>query len=684
MRYLAMALMLMVTGIGYAIDPWGTPAVLSGSMGVMARVTIDSAPAVSGDVVAAFVTVNNVQELRAKQSVQVIGGISGCLMQVFTETNGETVVFKVWDESAQQVCDVEQTLSSVVNGNVGVYPGDMYQINASGVINTVAMPTFSPHAGTYIAAQNVTISCSTPEAIIRYTSDGSEPSEYSQVYSTPITISQNTILKAKAFRAGWIDSPAATAAYTIDSNAIIDPWSDPEVLTSSMSVMAQVAIQDTPATEGDILAAFVTVNNVEQLRGKAPIQIQQGIAGCLIQIFTESNDEVLSFKVWDISGQQISTVANTLNTMVGGAIGSYPNDLYHINSGVGLQTVMNPVFNPDSGLYLATQAVNITCGTPGAQIRYTTDGSTPSITSALFTTPILLPQNTTRIVIAKAFYLGYNPSDVVTATYTIAGTLPTPSFFPPGGTYFNPQSVTIQCGIPEAQIYYTTDGTEPSQASSLYLAPINIASSTTLKARAYIENWLASDIATANYVVYPTVSVPSFNPPSGAYEHYVDVSIICSTEGAEIRYTIDGSNPTETSLLYETPLHLTQSTTVKAIAYKVGMVASAMAVGEYHISSANPDDPTVSSVPGISSLYPNPSHGNITIKLVMADRNRDYQLTIYNIKGECVYKQSGISEAGLEVNWDGKSDSGNRLPSGVYLVRFSSGTIQQTRKLVLK
>ena len=45
------------------------------------------------------------------------------------------------------------------------------------IIGTCAAPTFSPAAGTYSSAQTVTISTTTSGATIRYTTDGSTPSE---------------------------------------------------------------------------------------------------------------------------------------------------------------------------------------------------------------------------------------------------------------------------------------------------------------------------------------------------------------------------------------------------------------------------------------------------------------------------------------------------------------------------
>lgn len=79
---------------------------------------------------------------------------------------------------------------------------------------TCATPTFSPAAGSYEGTQNVTIS-STTGATIYYTTDGSTPNTSSSVYSSAITVSANTTIKAYAVKSDYNDSEVATATYTI-------------------------------------------------------------------------------------------------------------------------------------------------------------------------------------------------------------------------------------------------------------------------------------------------------------------------------------------------------------------------------------------------------------------------------------------------------------------------------------
>ena len=79
-------------------------------------------------------------------------------------------------------------------------------------------------------------------------------------------------------------------------------------------------------------------------------------------------------------------------------------------------TVAIPVITPTPGNYIAAQSVSMTCGTAGASIYYTTDGSEPTEASTKYTVPFSVSSTTT--VKAKAFLTGYDPSVTATATYT--------------------------------------------------------------------------------------------------------------------------------------------------------------------------------------------------------------------------------------------------------------------------
>jgi len=85
---------------------------------------------------------------------------------------------------------------------------------------TVSLPAFSPPAGGFIGATNVTLSCMTVDAVIRYTTDGSTPTSESPVYSSAIEIpvGTNVTIKAIGVKDGYADSDIASATYYTGSS----------------------------------------------------------------------------------------------------------------------------------------------------------------------------------------------------------------------------------------------------------------------------------------------------------------------------------------------------------------------------------------------------------------------------------------------------------------------------------
>jgi len=246
--------------------------------------------------------------------------------------------------------------------------------------------------------------------------------------------------------------------------------------------------------------------------------------------------------------------------------------------------IKTPVVNPVGGTYTQAQNVTITCETPSAEIRYTLDGSEPSTSSALYTGAINITSSAT--LTAKAFKTGWTDSDSVSHVYDITGKVKTPVVNPVGGTYTQAQNVTITCGTPGAQIRYTLDETEPSTSSALYTGAINITSSATLTAKAFKTGWTDSDAVSHVYDITGKVTTPVVNPVGGTYTDAQNVTITCETPGAEIRYTLDGSEPSTSSTLYTGAINLSSSITLKVRAFKSGWVESDIVTQTYIFSVA--------------------------------------------------------------------------------------------------
>ena len=136
------------------------------------------------------------------------------------------------------------------------------------------------------------------------------------------------------------------------------------------------------------------------------------------------------------------------------------------------------------------------------------------------------------------------------------------------------------------------DGTEPTSSSSSYSGAITVSDTRSVKARAYRTGWTASDSATASYWISAgTVATPTVTPSSGTLTAAPLVAMACATSGATIRYTLDGTDPTERSSRFVYPILVTVSSTVKARAFKAGFAASAVASANYVLDAAGQTGP---------------------------------------------------------------------------------------------
>lgn len=171
------------------------------------------------------------------------------------------------------------------------------------------------------------------------------------------------------------------------------------------------------------------------------------------------------------------------------------------------------------------------------------------------------------------------------STCCIGPTIPAaPVIDPPSGFYLPPITVTITGPI-GSTIYYTTDGSTPTIASTVYSGPFILPPGNIVRAVDRIGTGPLSDIATAVYTLPVTVATPVISPASGTVPSGQLVTITDATAGAVIHFTIDGSAPTAASPTYSGPFALSATTTVKAFAVHPDFLDSAMASSTFTVSS---------------------------------------------------------------------------------------------------
>ena len=419
----------------------------------------------------------------------------------------------------------------------------------------VATPAFSPAPGTYNLPQNVSIS-STDGATIYYTTDGSDPTDESLVYGAPIAVNVNTTLKAFAQLTGYTDSDIATADYIIAPDQVLDPIVFPA---------------------GGTFTEPFTVTVFERTDGST--------------ILYQMDPETETWEIYDPAEPIIISTSTTLRVKATKA--------NMIDSGIVERTytitgfVASPVFMPGSTTSSAPIDVEITVATEDAEIYYTTDGSDPTEASILYSSAITVPLNSTMFIRARAFRDGWQPSSIVSATYTVTGTVAEVAFSPMGGTYPNAQLVVLSSPTLGASIRYTTDDSDPSETEGiLYTAPIPVNTSQTIKAIAYRENWETSGITTQTYVITGSIAMGVADMPSGTYNNGITVSFADPVPAlATIYYTLDGTEPTISSMPYTAPIDIdavdNQEVILKAKAFLDGWIESPTSTYSYLFRAAD-------------------------------------------------------------------------------------------------
>jgi len=178
-------------------------------------------------------------------------------------------------------------------------------------------------------------------------------------------------------------------------------------------------------------------------------------------------------------------------------------------------------------------------------------------------------------------------------TGTKPETVKAPTANPGAGTYTSAQNVTLSTETEDAIIYYTIDGSAPTTSSTRYTSSVAISQSLTLKAIAVKKGMKNSDILSAQYTInipLGTVVQPAANPGAGTYTSAQNITLSTTTAGASIYYTLDNNPPTTSSTPYTTgsAIAISETTTIKAIAVKEGMISSSILTAAYVINLPPP------------------------------------------------------------------------------------------------
>jgi N-acetylneuraminic acid mutarotase len=359
------------------------------------------------------------------------------------------------------------------DGNFWLFGGAGLDANGiSGVLNDLwkyqpypaaATPAFSLAQGTYTDLQTVTITDTTTNAIIYYTTDGTTPTASSTIYTAAIRVTATETLKAIAMASGYVSSLVNSAGYTIN----LPP------LVGNLDLAVDIRTSSTTVQQTDSL--FVTGWVADQTDGAPLGNVKVYIDGSLFGTPTlglARPDVVVYFNnsAWANSGFQLVASAATLS------IGTHSVTVVAIDS-VARSTTLGPltitvtggppIGNLDAAVDNATGSATLpqtdnllvrgwvadpVDGSPLANVKVYVDGS-------LFGTPTLgLARSDVSSYFSKPAYASSGFELVASAASLSIGTHSvTVVAIDSGGRTFGPHTITVTGGPPVGNLDAAVD-----------------------------------------------------------------------------------------------------------------------------------------------------------------------------------------------------------------------------------
>ncbi|MEH6943872.1 endonuclease [Bacillus sp. JJ722] len=363
-------------------------------------------------------------------------------------------------------------------------------------------------AGGVKAGTEITLSTDTPDATIYYTIDDSEPTTSSLKYSGPITIDKDLTIKAIAVADGLDQSNVSTFQYYI-----VEVQNIKEVRASQ--------IGSDVSTIGVVTAIFKNTVHIQDETGAIALHPASSLP-------VELGDQVeVTGKLGEYNG--LLQIQNTV-----------------LSKKVGNVEVPNPTvltgdqLNEEQESILATvnkvQLMAVESGNGWANFK-ATDGNKEFIVRDERNVLNLSAEKTYDSItgIVQEFNGTYqivprNLADIVEDNSTVQPVIATPD----GGVVASGTKVSLSSTTTDANIFYTTDGTNPSssQTKQPYSEPITINKDMTIKTYAEKEGLNPSVVKEYGYTV--------FDPEQGIQIHHIQGEAHQSTKKGEQVSGIEG------------------------------------------------------------------------------------------------------------------------------------------------
>lgn len=386
-----------------------------------------------------------------------------------------------------------------------------------------------------------------------------------------------------------------------------------------------------------------------------------------------------------------------------------PSNIAQVQSALALPL---PLISPEESIHFSDLTVSISTQVTGAVIHYTTDGSVPEESSAIYSQPFIVTAYHT-VIKARIFKPGHFPSETASREVCI---LRAPINFElssgPGTAFLTWESNPYVSGRerntdistrrngenprrqePDGYHIYRAVGTDDYQlvndepvSSNTFIDSGLPTGDISYYVTSVFEQGESQPSEAQSIHITGVLPLPFFTPAPGTYRVSILVQINTAMGQPEIFYTLDGTDPDVDSLPYpEEGITLSSSVTIKAIALQDGWFESGIATGNYIIENTSLEENII--VPQRTELkgaYPNPFNPVSTVHYSIAERGAVY-LEVYSLKGQKVKTLvSGIQAPGeYRVSWQGEDENGRRAGSGIYFYCLRTGDYQKHLKVVM-
>jgi hypothetical protein len=513
---------------------------------------------------------------------------SGSVVTLQTETSGASIYYSLTGtptvtKSGTTYTPGEETLlfdkSITVSGNAGEFfviraltVKDGYRDSEIATFNyqlpaPVQAVYTTPGEGTVVKDTEVILATTTEGATIYYeTAKREEDLEYpipdeSLVYTKPLKIEEITYISAMAVKDG-VESIVTQYEFRVASQVEAPVPSIP-----SGSVVAKGT--KVSFTTSDGASITYTKDGSDPTDEKSTTRMH----GADIAIDAEEGKSV-----------SISVYAHKT--------GMTPSEVVSVSYTVSKSDEVMTANPPGGSIVKPGDRITLTTSVTDAVIHYTTDGSEPTRDSESGSTVLVDGAYGEAFILRAIAVTESTVSTPFVFNYSIIPNTPAPSAsIPDGAVILEGAEVTLTA--PEGNIYFTTDGSDPTQGSQMYTAPLKLTGSIVLKAIALADGKAESEVAEYIYTMAGQVAAPTASLPSGTIDVGSEISLSTTTVGATIYYTTNGTAPTVDNLrdcfAYESPIAISRPVSIRMFAVMQGMNPSVVNTFTYTVAYPEPE-----------------------------------------------------------------------------------------------